>query len=334
MKALVTGATGHVGVNLCERLLAEGYAVTAISRRGSRWLSELALAQRRVDIRDPEAVFDAVGGHDVVFHLAARISIDGDPDGEVRSINVDGTQNVASACLRHGVQRLVHMSSFATFDCRDATAELDESAPSVGSDAFAYDRSKAAAERAVDAAVADGLSAAILNPTGILGPADPGPSAMGATIDALRRGRLPALVRGGTDWVDVRDVVAAAVSAVSRGGSGERYLLSGAYASFETIARAVAERTGARIPPILPAWVARFGVPFERLAANVGRRPVRLTNEALDRVTGPPLQVSYAKAARDLGFAPRPLRDTLADTVEWFAANPVGSAVRSGEIEA
>src|SRR5579859_6761664 len=89
----------------------------------------------------------------------------------------------------------------------------------------AYDRSKAAGEAEVYRAVEKGLNAAVVNPTGIIGPVDEAPSPMGAVMLALWRRRLPAMVPGGFDWVDVRDVVAGMQAAAERGSVGQNYIL-------------------------------------------------------------------------------------------------------------
>src|SRR5205814_3329159 len=88
----------------------------------------------------------------------------------------------------------------------------------------AYDRSKAAGEREVLAGVARGLDAVIVNPMGVLGPHDYRPSRMGEILLDMYHRRLPMIVRGGFNWVDVRDVVAGALAAEERGRRGERYL--------------------------------------------------------------------------------------------------------------
>ncbi len=120
----------------------------------------------------------------------------------------------------------------------------------------AYDHSKARAEREVLAGVERGLDAVILNPTAVLGPFDFEPSRMGRVLLDLQRGALPALVAGGFDWVDARDVCAAAIAAEDRGRRGERYLLSGSYASVVDLAALVAEISGT---PAAAEWCSHSG---------------------------------------------------------------------------
>jgi dihydroflavonol-4-reductase len=282
-------------------------------------LAGLDVEKAQGDVLQPETLREAFEGADVVFHLAARISIEGDPDGQVRAINVEGTRNVVEACLGAGVQRLIHFSSFHAFEQAPFDQELTEDRPPVSESAFPYDRSKVEGEREVLAGIEQGLPAVILNPTAIMGPYDYGPSLMGEALLDLYGGKLPAMVPGGSDWVDVRDVAAAAIASVERGRSGERYLLSGRWTTVAELASLAAQMTGRRAPRLTtPLWLARAGVPVMHLFGRVsGKRPL-YTHESLDRLVRSSRSVSHAKASRELGFEPRPLETTLEDTYHWF----------------
>ena len=119
-KVLVTGGEGFIGSTLVERLVREGAEVRALvhynpfGRTG--WLDPEVHREVEVlqgDVRDGERVFDAVDGCDVVFHLAALIGIPYSyiaPESYLQ-VNVTGTHNVARACLRAGVARMVHTST-------------------------------------------------------------------------------------------------------------------------------------------------------------------------------------------------------------------------------
>ncbi|MDX1741941.1 MAG: NAD-dependent epimerase/dehydratase family protein, partial [Rhodothermales bacterium] len=79
MNVAVTGASGHIGVNLCRRLLEAGHRVRAQYQSCAGPLADLRLDALRGDIRNLDFVRGLVTGSEVVFHLAARISISGDP---------------------------------------------------------------------------------------------------------------------------------------------------------------------------------------------------------------------------------------------------------------
>ena len=224
MRITVTGATGHVGANLVRALLARGDQVRALIHRihrDNRSLAGLDVERVAGDVLDPASLDRAFAGAEVVFHLAALISIQGDRGGLVPSVNVGGAKNAAEAALRAGVRRFVHTSSVHAFDLTRGGV-IDETSPrSDGPHLAAYDRSKAAGERAVREVLARrGLDAVVVHPTGIIGPFDFEPSRMGRTLLGLRDRSLPSLVAGGFDFVDVRDVVQALLAAAERGRTG------------------------------------------------------------------------------------------------------------------
>ena len=115
-RATVTGASGLVGANLLRSLLDRGIEVCAADLRRSPALDGLDVDFVEVNVRDRSSLAAAFDGADVVFHLAAMISIVGDPTGEVRKVNVEGPANVANAARDAGVERVVHCSSVHAFD--------------------------------------------------------------------------------------------------------------------------------------------------------------------------------------------------------------------------
>ncbi len=316
MLVVVTGANGHLGSNVVPALLAAGHDVRATVHRNANVLDRLGVEQVPASILDSGALDTALRGADAVIHMAAKISISGDPDGSVARINVEGTHNVAVAA-RHAGCRMVHMSSVHAFSLSTGPAIVRETHPRSGSRNYAYDQSKAAGEDAVRSQVSDGLDATILNPAGIIGPSDPGPSRMGLFFLSLRDGRLPALVAGGFDWVDVRDVAHATVRALADGAPGENYLLGGHYATMVELAEMAAQCTG-QAPPrlVVPIWLAAAGVPLARLRKR--HDPV-YTLESLGALRhGKPIDSSRARQV--LGHEARPLVETVRGLYDWFAA--------------
>jgi dihydroflavonol-4-reductase len=281
-------------------------------------LAGLPLEFVRADVRDPTAMREALEGADAAYHLAAVISVVGGLGGRVADVNVGGAATVASAARRAGVGRFVYCGSVHAFDT-DAPAPLTETAPRATRRALpAYDRSKAAAEEVLQREVALGLDAVLLNPTGILGPRDPGPSRTGQLLRAMRAGTLPAVVAGGFDWIDVRDVVIGLTAARDRGRAGENYLLAGHRRSMRELADLVAQITGVPATRFtLPLPFAWIWAPAATIAARHWDNPLLYTNDTLHAVAAFP-RVDDSKARRDLGHSPRPLRDTVRDLFAWF----------------
>lgn len=315
----VTGASGHIGNNLVRELLRRGHRVRAVVHAPSATPSLRGLDVERVvaDVRHPETLRAAFRGVEVVFHLAARISIDADRDGQVHAVNVYGARNAAREALRAGVRRYVHMSSIHAFDLTDDGGVLDESRRRPGPAQAAYDRSKAAGEESVRAVIAEGLDAVIVNPAGVIGPWDFEPSRMGRFFLDVARGRLPAVPRGGFQFVDARDVVQATLAAAERGRTGANYLLAGPWRSSLDMARLAIRHVGGRAPvEIAPAVFHAAGRVLTLGARVIGRDPL-LTPEMV-RTLQSHRRVSSARAEAELGFTARPHDDTVRDIYAWF----------------
>jgi len=321
MKAAVTGASGHLGVNLLRSLIASGAEVRAVAHRNTTPLEALDVDVVMADVLDPESLDRAFEGTDVVFHLAAVISIAGDPTGIVHKVNVDGAGNAAEAALRTGVDRFVHCSSIHAFDMSLGTDVIDESSPRVSEGSpnhGAYDRSKADGERRVREVIATGLDGVIVHPTGVVGPWDHEPSRMGQFFQRVRDRRLLSLVSGGFDFVDARDVSIGMMSAAERGRTGTSYLLGGHPVSVTELAAMAGEAAGVRPPRLtLPRWMARLGVPLIGAAARIRKMEPLYTSESLDALALSS-RIDHGLASRDLGYTVRPLAETVHDLYTWF----------------
>jgi len=315
MVCVVTGAGGHIGTNLVRSLLEQGRDVRMVDLREPTDLVALGARYVCADVRDAPAMRAAVAGADTVFHLAAVISVAGSLGGLVEDVNVHGVDVVSHAARAAGVRRFVHCSSVHAFDLFAERGHIiDESSTrSVDRRLPAYDRSKAAGEDRLRRAVDAGLDAVILNPTGVIGPLDPQPSRMGHFFVALATGRLPATVDGAFDWVDVRDVVAALLAAERHGRSGENYLVGGHLLSTRALATVAAKVAGVGVPPIdVPLWFARLWAPTATVVTRRFQVPLLYTSDTLNALASHP-QVTCAKAARELGYRPRPVEDTVTD---------------------
>jgi dihydroflavonol-4-reductase len=335
MIAAITGATGHVGVTLSRLLLSRGHHVRAIVRRDARGLEGLDVEKVEGDVRNPESLVRAFRGTDVVFHAAARISITRIDTAEVAETNISGTRHVIAACRETGVRRLVHFSSIEALEPLPLDTPLDEKRPFVEArTASPYAVSKAQAEGEVRRAMAAGLDAVILNPTAIIGPWDFKPSLLGSALLSIAGGRLPMLVDGGFDWVDVRDVAEAALAAAERGPAGSSYIVGGRWASMAELARHVCNVTGARLPGLTcPFWIARAWAPVSAAYSRIAGKTPLFTGYSLSVLRGN-RTVSHDRAARDLDYRPRDLEESVTDACAWFEVNGYlrprwGQAVRN-----
>jgi dihydroflavonol-4-reductase len=319
---MVTGASGHVGANLVRTLIARGREVRALVHIDRRALQGLDIETAEGDICDIDSLYRAFEGVDVVYHLAAFISLSMNDWPRVKQVNVTGTRNVVDACIKCGIRRLVHFSSIHAYIQHPFDIPIDECRPLIDSaDHPPYDRSKADGKKEVLRGIERGLDAIIIHPTAIIGPYDYRMSHLSRALLAIAAGKLPALINGGFNWVDVRDVVAGSIQAEEKAAGGSDYLLAGHWASMVELAEMIGEITGKPSPGLVcPLWLAHAGIPFASLQAYLtGTKPI-FTSVSLKAIKSN-RNICHDKATRELGYHPRPLRETIYDTLSWWREN-------------
>ncbi|WP_216902450.1 NAD-dependent epimerase/dehydratase family protein [Nocardia alni] len=321
MKVAVTGAAGFLGTNLLRRLVEHGHEVTAIDRVrpaiGAQEVPHSNVTWVTGDVLDPESMRTVLAGHEVVYHLVAMITLAHKHDLAWR-VNTEGVRIVAEAALAVGVRRMVHTSSIHAFNQYDCGGRIDESASrSTHPDLPVYDRSKFQGEQELRKVIEQGLDAVICNPTGVYGPIDHSDSRINTTLWDAARGRVPVMIAGGFDLVDVRDVAAGLILAAEHGRTGENYLLAGEMCSMLEVTQLAATINGKRGP--------RFAIPVKVITAALPvLEPIgklfgsdRVSKAAMGALLSAPI-VDGGKARTELGYQPRPKADTVRDLVAFY----------------
>jgi len=327
MRVLVTGATGHIGNNLVRLLLQQGDEVRVLLYDKGFEEERLSIKGLQVerfagDICKPDTLPPAFEGVDIVYHLAAAVSIDERDTPMLDKINVQGTRHVVNACVQAGVRRLVHFSSIHALAFDPKNERITESRKlAVGKKYLAYDDSKARGELEALKGLEQGLEVVILNPVGVTGPSDYEPSHMGLVVEKLATKRMLGLLSAGFYWVDVRDVVQATLAAATKGRSGERYILAGEYCTLRQVATWVEEVSGVKAPRITaPIWLARIGVPFSVAWARLTGGKMLFNHSSL-QILVCHQDVSAQKARKELDFHPRPIEQSIKDSALWMHEN-------------
>jgi len=318
---LVTGATGLVGNNVVRCLLAQGASVRVLAREAadSRPLSGLKVEVARGDVRDRTAVEAAMRGVARVVHAAGQVHIGWRGLDAARAINVEGTRNIAEAALAERA-RLVHVSSLDALGLARRDAVGDEDTPPIGGVLCPYVVTKREAEQVVLQLVERGLHASIVNPGYMIGPFDWKPSS-GRMLLQVARGWGMFAPLGANNYCDVRDVAAGILAALERGQSGRGYVLGGQVLTYFQAWRVFADVTGAT-PPVFPIGpLLRLGAGYvgDMIALLTGKEPD--VNSASARISAQNRNYSHARAQRELGYRPRPLREAATAAWTWFRQN-------------
>jgi len=258
----------------------------------------------------------------LVYHMAALVAITSDKYELMYKVNVEGTRNVISACREMGVRRLVYTSSIHALGRPEGSEPVDETVPfDQENPSGAYDRTKAIASTLVQEAGKSGLDAVIVLPTGVIGPNDFRRSEMGEMLLAWMQQKPSISTDGAYDFVDVRDVAEGHILAAASGRSGEAYLLSGTQVSVSDYRKLVQEESGIRSHEIkIPGWFVKFIAPLAEFFYKITRTRPRITKYAIETLQSNS-RITCLKAETELGYRRRPLRETVADTVQWWRVN-------------
>ncbi len=321
----MTGAAGHLGYTIVSQLLADGRKVRALVLQGDVLASRLP-PQAEIcygNVLDPlslETFFCVSPDYDIfVIHAAGIVTTSLKYQPIVYDVNVRGTRNVIDAAIKFKATKLVYVSSVHAIPEKPMGQVIHEI------DHFdkdlvygMYSKTKAEATQYVLDAAQKGLDATIVHPSGICGPNSHANNYATQLVIDCWRGSLPMGVDGGYDFVDVRDVASGTISSCRKGGRGECYILGNRYISIKEFFRTFQSVTGKKTPRLMaPMWLAKAALPFCSLYYKINKQLPLFSSYSLYTLATNAI-FSSDKARLELGYATRPLKDTLADTVEWL----------------
>ncbi len=316
---IITGANGHLGGTIVRMLNGRPVQVRGLVFGDKKKQDTGSIHYYSGDVREPETLRPLFEGCEdmetIVIHTAGIIDISNHVSPELYDVNVNGTKNILALCREYPVKRLVYVSSVHAIPEQkrgNVTGEIRDFSPDavVGG----YAKTKAEATREVRRAAQEGLDAVVVHPSGILGPYDRSGNHLVQMVAEYLHGTLPACVKGGYDFVDVRDVAEGCLLAAEKGRKGECYILSDRYCEIREVLEIAGAVSGKKKLPVLPLWMAKMAAPFIQLHARRKKRRPLYTAYSL-HVLGTGERFSHKKATEELGYHPRDLKVTIRDMV-------------------
>lgn len=323
VRVLVTGASGFLGGAVARAVAEHGHRVTTLQRRpsGVQGASDVLGS-----VTDPASIDRALSGADAIIHLAAKVSLAGDPR-EFRQVNVDGTSMLLDRASAAGVRDVVFVSSPSVAHSGSSISGSDAEPADPAAARGEYARTKAIAERIALGADSDSLRIVAIRPHLVWGPGDT--QLIERIVARARRGTLPLLDSGSAliDTTYVDNAASAMVAALGRLDHihGEAYVVTnGEPRTVGDLMTGICLAAGVRPPRLaIPAGVARFaGSAIEKAwALRPGRDepPMtrflaeqlstahwfdqRRTRRDLDWIPGVTLDEGFARLAAHYGAA-------------------------------
>ncbi|MFZ2957881.1 MAG: NAD-dependent epimerase/dehydratase family protein [Candidatus Ozemobacteraceae bacterium] len=252
MRIFLTGATGFLGRRLFKRLLADGHEVCGLVRNpGSHIPKDGKFLEG--DILSPPPLPISAGSFDLLIHLAALITFSPDRLEELHLVNGTGTERILQWAQAHHIPRTVVVSSACTCGISVSPSDILDEASALSARVARrnpYLQSKLATERAANAAAEQGMHVVTVLPTTVYGPGDDSLNS-GTLIAQVTRNRVIPVPPGGSNVIDIDDLLDGLLIAAEKGVSGNRYILGGENLSFATIIDTIARVTD-RSPIRLP----------------------------------------------------------------------------------
>lgn len=323
---IITGAAGHLGSTAAGMLKGQNCCVRGLVLPAEKTEDTENITYYKGDVTKYDSMrplFENRNGMQTyVIHTAGIVDIQNEVSPLIYNVNVGGTKNVIRLCKEYGVDRLVYVSSVHAIPETHGETVIKETgyfAPEkvVGG----YAKTKAEATEAVIEAAHSGLDAVVVHPSGIIGPYCNSGNHIVQLISDYISGKLPACVKGGYDFVDVRDVAAACISAAQNGVSGSCYILSNRHYEIMDILKMIKSEYGGKMLPVLPMWMAKAFAPIFELYAKIRHIRPLYTKSSLHTLATNDV-FSHDKAEQELNFKPRDIYLTIKDTVNWLKSHP------------
>lgn len=321
MKVLVTGANGHIGANVCRELLQQGHEVRAFVRKTAdmHGLQGLSIETAYGDVMDVSSLSAAAQGCDAIIHLAAVYKTIAKTPEEIVAPAVEGSKNVFAAAKQAGIKRIVYTSSIASIGFSDSPDHM-RSGEDWNEDAQnPYYIAKTQSEKVAQQLSRDyNIELIVLCPALVLGAYDYRITPSNQLIRDLVNGKGQTY-RGGMNLVDVRDVAAIHVAALTKGVNRKRYVVGGGNIEVKKVGAILTRFTGVK-PMHLPTprwFTLGMASMIEHSCKLFGAKPP-LTRDLVYEVVERYGYYDNSDTIATFGIQPHTPEEALKASLEWL----------------
>jgi dihydroflavonol-4-reductase len=322
-RVLVTGATSFLGYHVAKKLNEIGIRprVLELGDAVHERLAGLNVERCAGSLDNDTSITAACDGVDTLLHLAFKVSVEGGDAilDQMRQVNVVGTQHLLDTAAAKGVRRAVVASSALAVGVNHIPSPLNETASwSDHALDLPYATIRREAEAQAIARARPGFDVIVVSPAFTLGPDDPVGAPANTLLKSLITRKLHFTLRVGFGCLDVRDFAHGVLLAAERGVSGQRYLLSGHNVTTNEFLEQAATLAGVHAPRFEPPlFLLRAVVAIVEGISKLRRKPAPISRDVL-QIIGRYAWYDTTLARTVLGWEPRPLQQTLADTIQWL----------------
>lgn len=323
IKYLVTGAAGHLGMNIVNELIKNNKLVKVLvlpnEKNIDKFPKQIEICYGDITNKlDLDNFFKNDGYEHIVIHSAGIVSISSKYNELVYNVNVNGVKNIVDYCIKYKVKRLIHISSVHAIKEEKNNEIIKET--KVFSPNYVvglYAKTKAEASQYVIDAMKK-IDAIIIHPSGIFGPYDYAKGHLSQLLIDYCNNKLTAAVDGGYDFVDARDVAKAVITATTTKHVNECFIISNKYYKIKEILDIASNITKhKKIKIFLPIWFAKLTAPLSELYYKILKQPPLYTTYSLYTLSSNS-NFSHDKATKLLNYKPREMKETIKDTIEFL----------------
>ena len=324
MKILITGATGYVGHRLALTLAERKNEIHILVRNPN---SDNIPSHKNIrvfsgDITDKQSITTAINGCEQVYHIAAMVKPFDKDSSLFHKVNVEGTRNLLAIALETGVKKFVFTSSCSVIGStiKEAMCENDTRITPLDNE---YDTTKFLAENLVKEYSYKGLFTVIVSPSKVFGPSgfETKIISVNTIINKFIKGEftfIPKPSKLVANYCFIDDVVEGHILAMSKGSSGEKYILGGENISFEELFNTIRTLSGTKarlieVPKIfVKVWAILQWIQYK----TIHKEPF-ITDKSIQQIFCNKI-FSSEKATRELGYNITPLEDSLKQTIHFL----------------